>query len=44
MDPSLYVYKGAEVYYVIYFDAITSTPDNGFIRLIFSSSNVVLSP
>lgn len=36
------LYKGAEVYYIIYFDAIASTPANGFIRLIFSS-NVVLS-
>lgn len=31
------LYKGADVYYSIYFDAITSTPDNGMIRLTFGS-------
>ena len=37
------LYKGTEVYYELYFDAITSTPDNGFIRLTFSNG-VTLSP
>jgi hypothetical protein len=31
------IYKGADVYYSLYFDAIKSTPANGFIRLTFGS-------
>ena len=38
-----YVYKGTYVYYWVYFDIVTSTPDNGFIRLSFSN-DVTLSP
>ena len=30
------MYKGADVYFSLYFDAITSTPANGFIRFIFA--------
>ncbi len=31
------LYKGADVYYSIWFDAISATPANGFIRFIFGS-------
>lgn len=38
-----YVYKGSIIYYHVYFYPITSTPDNGFIRLTFGNG-VKLSP
>lgn len=37
------LYKNNDIYYNLYFDAITSTPNNGFIRLTFAGS-VTLSP
>ena len=42
-DTSYTLYKGVYIYYHVYFDAVTSTPDNGFIRLSFSNE-VTLSP
>ena len=42
-DTGNQLYKGAEVYYWVYFYPITSTPANGFIRLTFGNG-VKLSP
>lgn len=35
------IYKGADVYYYLYFDPVTSIPDNCFIRLTFNSDFLV---
>jgi hypothetical protein len=36
-DQTYWLYKGLEDYYSVSFTAVTSTPNNGFIRLIFSN-------
>jgi hypothetical protein len=36
-DGATNIYKGSELYYYISFTAVTSAPDNGFIRLIYGT-------